>query len=866
MDLEAWPLVGREDELELAVAALARHGGVVLTGAAGVGKTRLAHEVLARSARDGDRTTWIAATEAAARVPLGAVAHLVPSEAIGRGRDATLRAIAATVERATGDHRLLLGVDDGHLLDDASAALIHLLVTTGAASPVVTVRSGAPVPDPILAIWKDGPAPLLVLQALARGEMEELLTSVLGGPIEGASLHLLWELSGGNALFLRELVRHGVESGALRLDGGLWRWPERFAPGERLRDLVALRMGALGDEERSALEVLAIGEPLTVRCLQELGIVQVVERLERRGLLGSRRSDTTEITMAHPLFGEVVRDGMPATRLDEVRLLLADATEMTSRAPADAFRAALWRVDAGDRSRPEQLCAAARRAWALWSAPVAERLARAALESGPELEAGYLLGEALSDQARPEEALQAWRAVEDLPGPDRVRAALVMGQASTLNYQLARPAEAVAVLQRAAAGVEDPRARQRIDAALRLFGATTPGSTSEDPELDAGAAPTAVLAATLEKTAAGQLDAAIRLSDEAMAGAAVWSEEFPSVVLFLRLARAWARLLSGQVLEVGAEADVQYAAAVMERTDYPRVSWCLVRGVAALLRGRPESAAGAVREGVAVARSDDRGWHRPMQTYLAMAAALRGDVAGADDHLRRAEVANGSLDGIFAVDVRRAGAWVRAASGELTAAVAEARGAAAHAAEAGQSGFEVSALHDVARFGRPAEVADRLDELRELVDGEMVGAMAAHARALVAADGPGLDDASDAFASLGLDLFAAEASAAAAAAYRAAGRRASAAAARVRSRALAARCEDAQTPALAWADDADDLTGREREVAELAAAGLSSRAIAERLGITTRTVDNLLGRVYVKLGVSGRRELVEVLGARRLRE
>jgi DNA-binding CsgD family transcriptional regulator len=47
-------------------------------------------------------------------------------------------------------------------------------------------------------------------------------------------------------------------------------------------------------------------------------------------------------------------------------------------------------------------------------------------------------------------------------------------------------------------------------------------------------------------------------------------------------------------------------------------------------------------------------------------------------------------------------------------------------------------------------------------------------------------------------------------------------------------------------------------VAELAAAGLPSRGIAERLGITTRTVDNLLGRVYVKLGISGRSELVEV--------
>ena len=79
-----------------------------------------------------------------------------------------------------------------------------------------------------------------------------------------------------------------------------------------------------------------------------------------------------------------------------------------------------------------------------------------------------------------------------------------------------------------------------------------------------------------------------------------------------------------------------------------------------------------------------------------------------------------------------------------------------------------------------------------------------------------------------------------------------------RARELAQNCEDARTPALTWADQPEGLTQREREVADLAAANLASREIAERLGITTRTVDNLLGRVYAKLGVSGRQELADV--------
>src|SRR5262249_29687466 len=128
VDLSRWPLIGRDDELALATAALASSGCVVLTGSAGVGKTKLAHEVLARVQRADDRTEWITATHSAATVPLGAVARLVPDATIGRGRDATLRSIVRVL-REENDTRLLLGVDDAHLLDDASATLVHLLVT-----------------------------------------------------------------------------------------------------------------------------------------------------------------------------------------------------------------------------------------------------------------------------------------------------------------------------------------------------------------------------------------------------------------------------------------------------------------------------------------------------------------------------------------------------------------------------------------------------------------------------------------------------------------------------------------------------------------------------------------------------------------
>ncbi|PWU53441.1 LuxR family transcriptional regulator, partial [Micromonospora globispora] len=110
----------------------------------------------------------------------------------------------------------------------------------------------------------------------------------------------------------------------------------------------------------------------------------------------------------------------------------------------------------------------------------------------------------------------------------------------------------------------------------------------------------------------------------------------------------------------------------------------------------------------------------------------------------------------------------------------------------------------------------------------------------------------DGFAARDLVVFAAEA--AALALHRLGRRRAaSTAAARYRLAALLGRCDQISTPALRLLRPA--LTDREWEVARLAADGATSPAIADRLYLSTRTVENHLQRVYSKLGVAGRTEL-----------
>ena len=235
--------------------------------------------------------------------------------------------------------------------------------------------------------------------------------------------------------------------------------------------------------------------------------------------------------------------------------------------------------------------------------------------------------------------------------------------------------------------------------------------------------------------------------------------------------------------------------------------------------------------------TEDRGFARPMSAYLAMAFALSGDADAAVECERRATAASAALDGIFAVDTARSRAWTLVARGEMTGAAEQLRAAARLAAARNQPAYEAVALHDLARFGCPAEAADRLEQLAGVVDGALVDAFAAHAHALAIDDGTALDAVGATFQDLALELFAAEAFTAAASAHRRAGLKARASASREQARVIIDRCEHPQTPTLIQGDAGEQLTARERRWASsprtISRAGRSRRGSASRRARST---------------------------------
>jgi AAA ATPase domain len=303
-----WPLVGRREELALVDKVLGVPGksGVVLAGAAGVGKTRLARETLAVVEAQGWVTRWAVATEAASSIPFGALAHLLPAaDQTGEDRLELYRRTAAALVREAGGGPLALGVDDAHLLDAPSAALLHQLALRADAFVVVTIRAGAPsTPDPVVALWKDGLAERVEVHPLDRDDIDTLIACCLRGQVDGTTLAGLWRLTKGNPLFLRELVLGGLASGALSMTAGVWCWDGQMIAAPRLVELVEAGLGELDAGERDLVELVAFGEPLGAGLLERMVAAPVLAAAERKGLLSVQRSRRrVEVRSVHPLYG-----------------------------------------------------------------------------------------------------------------------------------------------------------------------------------------------------------------------------------------------------------------------------------------------------------------------------------------------------------------------------------------------------------------------------------------------------------------------------------------------------------------------------------------------------------------------------------
>jgi DNA-binding CsgD family transcriptional regulator len=137
-------------------------------------------------------------------------------------------------------------------------------------------------------------------------------------------------------------------------------------------------------------------------------------------------------------------------------------------------------------------------------------------------------------------------------------------------------------------------------------------------------------------------------------------------------------------------------------------------------------------------------------------------------------------------------------------------------------------------------------------------ATAEHARGLADHDGDVLDAAADRFAELGAVALAADAAAQAAREHARTGKRRKGLESSTRAHWLATQHE-IRTPAVHSVAQPLPITDREREIVMLAVAGLSNRQIADRLSLSVRTVEGHVYRIFAKLGIERREQLIHLV-------
>jgi class 3 adenylate cyclase len=292
------------------------------------------------------------------------------------------------VTRMVAEQPRCIVFDDFHWIDPSSRQLMDHVVCAAANLPLVVLAGSRPPATPA---WIDLPhVELMDLAGLDEAATEELGRAVAGAALESESARWLYQRTGGNALFVGEIMRTLQETGWLeqvgkrfRIDRGAAR---RGVPLS-LRALLGARIDALPSAPRGALEVAAVvgltfSEPLlsalcggeqedNLRQLAEAGIVSPADEAG---------AGPNRWRFRHQLFLDAAYGRLLAGRRRQLHANLADQLE-TMEPRVDAAELARHRVAAGDPARALPLLEqAAREAVAVGAMAEAEAFLRTAAE------------------------------------------------------------------------------------------------------------------------------------------------------------------------------------------------------------------------------------------------------------------------------------------------------------------------------------------------------------------------------------------------------------------------------------------------------------------------------------------------------
>lgn len=326
-----WPMAGRDAELDALLQQLDRAATglptyAVLTGDPGIGKSRLAAELVLRARRRGTRVLVGRCSQDDGAPPLWPWKSVLDSLGVdllddapgNEGEGGQFRAwerIARTVRTAALEQPTLVVLDDLHWADSSTLRVLRLLVETTDQAPLMVLGTWRTHPEPTgeLAAAAETLARMhalrLRLDGLPAADVAAVFEGVTSrglGTEEAAALHTRTD---GNPFFLVELARLAGERGT----------PGDAALPTAVSDVLNRRLLRLPEQTVAALRSAAIvGRHFDTHTLaavtgiDEDDLIDIVEPAQAAGLV--REDGIDHYLFAHALVRDTLRSGMSASR------------------------------------------------------------------------------------------------------------------------------------------------------------------------------------------------------------------------------------------------------------------------------------------------------------------------------------------------------------------------------------------------------------------------------------------------------------------------------------------------------------------------------------------------------------------------
>lgn len=255
---------------------------------------------------------------------------LLDRERHGATRERMLRQLAAALEIGSAAAPIVLLLEDLHWADPSSVQLLAFLAQRRQEARLLVVASFRPV-DVIVAahplretrqrLLTAGLCTEVPLWFLDEADVAAFLQRRLGGPADAAVASLLHRRSSGNPLFLRSLVDHLRDRGALEQDACGWHLAAGLAPEEEVpgavREVIEHGLARLDPDDVALLEAASVaGGPFAcagvAACLDgdPLRVEDACERLARRG------------DLLRPAGSVALAAGTPGSRYEFVHALI----------------------------------------------------------------------------------------------------------------------------------------------------------------------------------------------------------------------------------------------------------------------------------------------------------------------------------------------------------------------------------------------------------------------------------------------------------------------------------------------------------------------------------------------------------------